>query len=133
MDVGDRGRQPPLQRRQRDIHDRAVDEGQAGAENGRGQDPRPCAVRALTSAGSEDDAFVAGILEQQLADLASRLTQSERPANGTEVPRLGRRNRPAVDDVFRAGDRCGLGRDEEGNEVRYFPWLRRAPDRDAAE
>jgi hypothetical protein len=25
------------------------------------------------------------------------------------------------------------GRDEEGNEVRYFPWLRRAPDRDAAE
>src|SRR6266850_4123767 len=47
---------------------------------------------------------------------------------GTEVRRLGRRNRPAVDDVFRAGDRCGLGRDEEGNEVRYFPWLRRAPD-----
>jgi hypothetical protein len=39
----------------------------------------------------------------------------------------------AVDDVLRAGDRLGLGRHEEGDEVCHFSWFRRSPDGNASE
>src|SRR5712692_4430254 len=42
-------------------------------------------------------------------------------------------HRAAVNDVFRAGDGSGARRGEKGNELRYFPPLGRASDRDAAE
>ena len=41
--------------------------------------------------------------------------------------------RAAVDHVFGAGDGAGARRDEEGDEVRHLPRLRRSPERDAAE
>src|SRR2546422_11324608 len=49
------------------------------------------------------------------------------------VGTLGRRDGAAVDDVLRAGDGGGARRDEKGDEVGYFLWPGRAPDRNAAE
>ena len=70
---------------------------------------------------------------RRIGSFASRFSGKVNWRAGASVRLLGRRNGAAVDDVFRSRDGSGMGRDEEGDEVCHFSWLRRAPDRDAAE
>ncbi len=66
LDVGDGGAELALQRRQGQVDDRAVDEGEARAEHRRGQHPRPSGLRARRGGACRKDyAFVTRGLEDQ--------------------------------------------------------------------
>src|SRR5438093_199364 len=66
LDVGDGGAELALQRRQGQVDDRAVDEGEARAEHRRGQHPRPSGLRARRGGTCrKDDALVTRGLEDQ--------------------------------------------------------------------